>query len=218
MWIGAFIAVIEQLANSLGCALQLPLLIVGIVVVAAGTTVPDTWASVVAARHDADADAAIANAFGSCERRGGRARRGGAAAAGKHSPLWRLESRRARSSSSLLTHAPSHPPPPPPPRSGAVNVFLGLGLPWTVASIYQASRGLPFEAPAGDLAFSVALFTGLAAAAVLLLLAKRLLRGGELGGPTAADKFGTAGVLFAFWLTYVTVSGVRAVALEKAGV
>jgi solute carrier family 8 (sodium/calcium exchanger) len=164
VWIGAFIAVIEQLANSLGCALQLPLLIVGIVVVAAGTTVPDTWASIVAARHDADADAAIANAFGSC----------------------------------------------------AVNVFLGLGLPWTVASIYQASRGVPFEAPAGDLAFSVLLFCGLAAGAVLLLLAKRVWRGGELGGPTAVDKFGTAALLFACWVTYVSVSGARAVALDQA--
>lgn len=130
----------------------------------AGTTVPDTWASIVAARHDADADAAIANAFGSC----------------------------------------------------AVNVFLGLGLPWTIASIYQAARGLPFEAPAGDLAFSVALFCGLAGAAVVLLFVKRVLRGGELGGPTALDKYGTVGLLFVFWLTYVVASGVRSVAVDKA--
>jgi solute carrier family 8 (sodium/calcium exchanger) len=129
-----------------------------------GTTVPDTWASVVAARLDLTADAAIANVFGSC----------------------------------------------------AVNVFLGLGLPWTVASAYQAARGAPFEAPAGDLGFSVALFCGLAAAAVALLLAKRLLRGGELGGPTRADKYGTAAALAALWVTYVAASAARAAATAAA--
>ncbi|GBF97593.1 hypothetical protein Rsub_10729 [Raphidocelis subcapitata] len=96
-------------------------------------------ASIVAARHDEDADAAIANAFGSC----------------------------------------------------AVNVFLGLGLPWTIAAIHNGARGQPFIAEAGDLAFSVGLFSGLAAAAVALMLFKRFVRGGELGGPTAVDKWGT---------------------------
>lgn len=130
---------------------------------AAGTTVPDTYASIVAARHDEDADAAIANAFGSC----------------------------------------------------AVNVFLGLGLPWTIAACYNAARGEPFVAPAGDLGFSVGLFCGLAAVAVALMMVKRFFRGGELGGPTAWDKWLTVAALLALWLTYVLASSIRAVRSEK---
>lgn len=37
--------------------------------------------------------------------------------------------------------------------SNSVNVFLGLGLPWLVASIYWAAKGESFAVPAADLGF-----------------------------------------------------------------
>jgi hypothetical protein len=49
-----------------------------------------------------------------------------------------------------------------------------------------------------------------------MLFLKRTFRGGELGGPTAVDKYVTAAALLAFWLTYVIVSSVRAVASDHA--
>lgn len=39
--------------------------------------------------------------------------------------------------------------------SNSVNVFLGLGLPWTIAATYYLVNGEPFVVPAGDLGFSV---------------------------------------------------------------
>lgn len=33
--------------------------------------------------------------------------------------------------------------------SNAVNVFLGIGIAWTMAAIYHASHGRAFEVPSG---------------------------------------------------------------------
>lgn len=42
--------------------------------------------------------------------------------------------------------------------SNSVNVFLGLGIPWIIASIYYAIKGEVYYVKTGDLAFSVAIF------------------------------------------------------------
>ena len=67
--------------------------------------------------------------------------------------------------------------------SNSVNVFLGLGLPWTIACIYKEARGEQYIYPAGDLVFSVVLFLLTAVIAVGVMMANRRLCGGELGGP-----------------------------------
>lgn len=33
--------------------------------------------------------------------------------------------------------------------SNAVNVFLGIGIGWSMAAIYKSYHGLPFEVPVG---------------------------------------------------------------------
>merc|ERR1711939_1106833 len=72
--------------------------------------------------------------------------------------------------------------------SNSVNVFLGLGLPWVMASIYHAAEGTPggFHYPAGDLNFSVLVFFAFAVLCIGLLVFRRYVYGGELGGPTMA--------------------------------
>uniref|UniRef100_A0A915A8H3 Calx-beta domain-containing protein n=1 Tax=Parascaris univalens TaxID=6257 RepID=A0A915A8H3_PARUN len=42
--------------------------------------------------------------------------------------------------------------------SNAVNVFLGIGIAWTIAAIYHAFNGSEFHVHAGSLAFSVTMF------------------------------------------------------------
>ena len=43
--------------------------------------------------------------------------------------------------------------------SNAVNVFLGLGLPWLIATIYNTSKyGRNYKVPSGDLSFYVIMF------------------------------------------------------------
>lgn len=73
--------------------------------------------------------------------------------------------------------------------SNSVNVFLGLGLPWTMATIFHAVRGTPggYNVPAGSLGFSVLVYSAVAIAAVGLLTARRFLKvfgKAELGGST----------------------------------
>lgn len=42
--------------------------------------------------------------------------------------------------------------------SNAVNVFLGIGVAWTIAAIYHSLKGQLFHVHAGSLSSSVALF------------------------------------------------------------
>ena len=58
--------------------------------------------------------------------------------------------------------------------SNSVNVFLGLGLPWVIATIYYKQKDdTSYAVPAGDLAFSVLLFLITSACCIVVLLARR---------------------------------------------
>ena len=66
--------------------------------------------------------------------------------------------------------------------SNSVNVFLGLGLPWSIASTYWSSvrPGLAgyedfYEVPAGDLGFSVFVFLIVAIACFIVLILRRIV-------------------------------------------
>ncbi|TRZ08691.1 hypothetical protein HGM15179_018414 [Zosterops borbonicus] len=94
--------------------------------------------------------------------------------------------------------------------SNAVNVFLGLGLAWSVAAVYWAAQGRPFLVPPGTLAFPVTLFTIFAFLAIAVLLWRRRAPiGGELGGPRA-PKVLTAGLFLLLWLLYVLFASLEA--------
>ena len=95
--------------------------------------------------------------------------------------------------------------------SNSVNVFLGLGLPWLMASVYWHVQGLPFKVEAGSLGFSVGIFTAVALVGHGILLARRMfpsLGSGELGGP---GKFANSSALvFVFlWLIYIALSALN---------
>merc|ERR1712001_449772 len=55
--------------------------------------------------------------------------------------------------------------------SNAVNVFLGIGIAWTMAAVYWEAQGEKFVVPVGSLGFSVTVFCIEATLAVLILLA-----------------------------------------------
>ncbi|XP_068854438.1 sodium/calcium exchanger 2 isoform X5 [Aphelocoma coerulescens] len=151
-------ALIGDLAAHFGCTLGLKDSVNAVVFVALGTSIPDTFASRVAALQDPCADASIGNVTG----------------------------------------------------SNAVNVFLGLGLAWSVAAVYWAAQGRPFRVPPGTLAFPVTLFTIFAFLAIgVLLYRRRAPIGGELGGPRA-PKVLTAGLFLLLWLLYVLFASLEA--------
>ncbi|OCT68619.1 sodium/calcium exchanger 3 isoform X3 [Xenopus laevis] len=156
--IGILTAIIGDLASHFGCTIGLKDSVTAVVFVAFGTSVPDTFASKVAATQDVYADASIGNVTG----------------------------------------------------SNAVNVFLGIGLAWSVAAIYWASQGQEFHVSAGTLAFSVTLFTIFAFVCISVLLYRRRPHiGGELGGPKSY-RLATTLLFVTLWLLYILFATLEA--------
>ncbi|CAG9565672.1 unnamed protein product [Danaus chrysippus] len=156
--IGVVTAVIGDVASHFGCTLGIKDSVTAILFVALGTSIPDTFASKVAAIQDKTADASVGNVTG----------------------------------------------------SNAVNVFLGIGVAWTVAAVVHWSKNEKFIVDPGNLAFSVTMFCSEAALAVLVLvLRRRKSIGGELGGPKIT-KVITSMFFFSLWFTYLTMSTLEA--------
>ncbi|XP_067884368.1 sodium/calcium exchanger 1-like isoform X1 [Heterodontus francisci] len=94
--------------------------------------------------------------------------------------------------------------------SNAVNVFLGIGVAWSMAAIYWASKGKKFYVNPGNLAFSVTLFTIFAFISIAILMYRRRPEvGGELGGSRTAKVF-TSIFFVTLWLLYVILSALEA--------
>ena len=95
--------------------------------------------------------------------------------------------------------------------SNAVNVFLGIGVAWTIAAAYWHTQGKVFKVNPGSLAFSVTLFTIMALVCVLMLLYRRRpsVSGGELGGPRTA-KLLTFLMFLSLWFIYILLSSLEA--------
>eukprot|EP00929_Paragymnodinium_shiwhaense_P111403 TRINITY_DN7938_c0_g1_i6.p1 TRINITY_DN7938_c0_g1~~TRINITY_DN7938_c0_g1_i6.p1 ORF type:complete len:1151 (-),score=204.67 TRINITY_DN7938_c0_g1_i6:209-3535(-) len=112
--------------------------------------------------------------------------------------------------------------------SNSVNVFLGLGLPWTMAAMYWSfaewdvawadrydsiiqKRGLgkdgamTFVVPAGGLVFSVVVFTATSVVALFILNLRRRCLGNELGGPFR-PKMAAAVTFSVLWMTYIMLA------------
>ncbi|XP_063720538.1 sodium/calcium exchanger 1-like isoform X2 [Symsagittifera roscoffensis] len=90
--------------------------------------------------------------------------------------------------------------------SNAVNVFLGIGIAWSMAAIYHAVKGTPggFAVDPGNLGFSVTTFCILALLCIAILMFRRYYTpiGAELGGPRLAKTI-TSVVLVGLWVLYV---------------
>jgi len=94
--------------------------------------------------------------------------------------------------------------------SNAVNVFLGIGIAWTMAAIYHEARGCAFLVPVGSLGFSVTIFCIEALLAIIILFLRRNPAvGGELGGPKLWKTISSAIFVF-FWCFYVMISALEA--------
>merc|ERR1712152_46292 len=101
--------------------------------------------------------------------------------------------------------------------SNAVNVFLGIGIAWTMAAIYWEAQGQVFKAPVGSLGFSVTIFCIEALLAILILMARRSpVVGGELGGPKLFKTISSSLFVF-FWVFYVAISAMEAYDVIEPG-
>jgi len=159
--IGFTTFIIGEFADLFGCVLLIKPSVTAITFVALGTSLPDTFASMLAATQEEHADASVGNVTG----------------------------------------------------SNSVNVFLGLGLPWVIGTLWEEntpekvkgydSKGTYFV-PSESLGFSVVVFIFCAFLCILLLVVRRFVVGGELGGSTAG-RAASAGFLISLWLFYIVM-------------
>jgi len=159
---GGVTFVVGEFASMFGCVLGIPPAITAITFVALGTSLPDTFASMVAATQEKYADSAVGNVTG----------------------------------------------------SNSVNVFLGLGLPWVIAAMWESSsteaekgydsKGAYFV-PSETLGFSVIVFVVVAIIAILILVIRRCMFGGELGGSQTGRSV-SALLLTSLWFIYIVMS------------
>lgn len=102
--------------------------------------------------------------------------------------------------------------------SNAVNVFLGIGIAWSLCAIVAAVRGDPngFEVNPGTLAFSVTIFCTEAVVAIIVILIRRLklFGGGELGGPWLF-RIPTSLFLIFLWCLYLLLSSLETYCVIK---
>jgi len=101
--------------------------------------------------------------------------------------------------------------------SNAVNVFLGIGIAWTMAAIYWEAQGEIFKVEPGSLGFSVTIFCIEALLAIIILMLRRSpVVGGELGGPKLFKTISSSIFVF-FWCFYVAISALEAYGVIKPG-
>ena len=94
--------------------------------------------------------------------------------------------------------------------SNAVNVFLGIGIAWTIAAVYHAANGNIFVVDPGTLAFSVTVFVIEAVVAMIVIMVRRHKAvGGELGGPRKF-RIPTVVLLVSLWFLYLLFSSLVA--------
>jgi len=187
-FIGVVTMFINDLASIFGCLVGLDDQVTAITIVALGTSLPDTFASVLAIRSDDNADNAIGNITG----------------------------------------------------SNSINVFLGLGLPWTVAAVYwgqvkatdawtarnldwlklkdhmKYSESGAFVVEGGSLGFNTLVFSILTLFSFLVLGIRRWKLGYEIGGPKNLARL-TSGIFVAFWILYILLSSIQVYHPDKIG-
>lgn len=93
--------------------------------------------------------------------------------------------------------------------ANAASVFIGLGLPWTIATIYHwAKYGESFfvgKIATADITFALVLFLACSVICFMVLALRRLIIGGELGGPSVSRVF-SAIVMFFLWGAFITLN------------
>ncbi|CAG2244534.1 NCX [Mytilus edulis] len=93
----------------------------------------------------------------------------------------------------------------------AVNVFMGLGVSWTIAAIYWAAQGKNFEVQSGSLVFSVIIYSICAVITLGLLIVRRftgIFGNAELGGPTGPKMACGLFLICLCWYGYINTESI----------
>lgn len=96
--------------------------------------------------------------------------------------------------------------------SNAVNVFLGIGIAWTLCAVYWAIVGkVPkeqkFRVKPGNLGFTVLVYSVFAIIAIAVLMVRRKFKpiGAELGGPKKYKTISSL-IFVSLWVLYIILA------------
>lgn len=93
--------------------------------------------------------------------------------------------------------------------SNSVNVFLGLGLPWVIASSYElAQNDKGYAVNTDGLDFSVLLFLITCIVGLVTLILRRKVIKGELGGRKVCKVISAIWMIL-LWVIYILLSSLR---------
>lgn len=94
--------------------------------------------------------------------------------------------------------------------SNSVNVFLGIGMAWSIAAVYHRIKGGAFEVEPGALGFSVLIFCIEALLCIALMMYRRFNPniGAELGGPKNW-RIITSTFCCCLWIFYILMSSLQ---------
>jgi solute carrier family 8 (sodium/calcium exchanger) len=183
LMIGVVTAIVGDMAGSLGCCVGIPNDITAITLVALGTSLPDTFASKLAAQQDDTADNSVGNVTGSNSVN---------VFLGLGLPwmfaafYWKGEG---------------------PTLEWQAHIYKGAIYKERFMKTYPDGG---FLVPAGSLSFSVSVFSACAIACIILLFVRRKIYGGELGGPKCAQRRDSL-ILTALWLIFITLSCIESI-------
>lgn len=153
-FIGLCTIVVTEVAELMCCVMGLLPPITAITFVAIGTSIPDTFASRIAAIEERYADEAIGNITG----------------------------------------------------SNSVNVFLGLGLPWVIGSIYNVTKfGKNYSVPVNGVDSAVLFYVIISIVGITILMVRRCICKGELGG-SLCTRWLSCIIFTLLWFTFIAIS------------
>jgi len=187
--IGFVTMMINDMASLLGCTMCISDEITAITFVALGTSLPDTFASMTAAKAEPHADSSVGNVTGSNSVN---------VFLGLGLPWMFAAIAWAAQSDGVNEKWQS--------RFQFDPELSWLGAP--------GSRQQAFVVKAGSLAFSVGVFSSCAVVCIGILAVRRMFCGGELGG-AKRSKYASAACLVLLWLLYIALSSWKS--LEAGG-
>lgn len=94
-----------------------------------------------------------------------------------------------------------------------MNVFLGLGLPWVVSTMYSYAHDEVYTIEAEGLPLSVVLYVVCSTLCLSTLVIRRCVVGGELGGSTCGRI--STGIFFGLlWVIFIGFSAADQYGME----
>ena len=90
--------------------------------------------------------------------------------------------------------------------TNSIIAFLGFGIAWTIGAVYSKIKGVDYRISNSEISFSIIVYLIASAIIFTLLLLRRWIFKGEIGGYRWFWKWSSAFIWFTLWIAYVVLS------------